>query len=460
MALDHGVLDVNTAFFDYGCGRGEDVRQLAADGVQAKGWDPYFQPDSPTEPADVVNLGYVINAIEDTAEREQAIKSAFDLARQCLVVSAQLENAQNGGCEFGDGVLTSRNTFQKYYTQFELREYVESVVGQEAIAAAPGIFYVFKCAAAQQDFLAQRTRRRYQPRARRGATLEERIQPHEALLREFVEKVEEIGRLPARGEFEQADELRKKIGSAQYCADVAEQYFDDFSLTQARQKVHADLRVYLALANFSRVPKRNELNPSLLRSVEEVFGGYKHAVQVARGLLYSTGDPERVSAACAEANVGKLLPDDLYIHVSEKNNLDPILRTYIGCAEACTGEVPDANIIKIHRHSKKISFLIYKDFDRNPHPPLLFSLRVDFVKRQLREQDFSTRENPPILHRKELLVGQDYPHYEKFAKLTRAEERAGLYENTRGLGTRNGWEAVLTTKGWRLDGHRLRRLSV
>src|SRR5512143_3484144 len=50
-------------FFDYGCGHGEDVELLSAHGVQASGWDPAFRPEEPRRPAEIVNLGYVLNVI-------------------------------------------------------------------------------------------------------------------------------------------------------------------------------------------------------------------------------------------------------------------------------------------------------------------------------------------------------------------------------------------------------------
>ena len=44
-----------------------------------------------------------------------------------------------------------------------------------------------------------------------------------------------------------------------------------------------------------------------------------------------------------------------------------ILRIYEGCGRAYIGEVEGANIIKIHRRSDKISYLIYPDFETGSH---------------------------------------------------------------------------------------------
>jgi hypothetical protein len=59
----------------------------------------------------VVNLGFVLNVIEDTAERA-ALRNAWRLAGRLLVVAAQVHVAGRGhsAVEFGDGVLTRRGT--------------------------------------------------------------------------------------------------------------------------------------------------------------------------------------------------------------------------------------------------------------------------------------------------------------------------------------------------------------
>jgi hypothetical protein len=45
---------------------------LQALGYQAEGWDPVHRPEVGKRDADVVNLGYVVNVIEDPGEIELA----------------------------------------------------------------------------------------------------------------------------------------------------------------------------------------------------------------------------------------------------------------------------------------------------------------------------------------------------------------------------------------------------
>src|SRR5713226_810910 len=88
--LRDGLLGKEVTFFDYGCGRGEDLELLGTEGISCSGWDPAYRADAAREEADVVNLGYVINVIEDTGERAATLQKAWMLCRQVLVVSAQV----------------------------------------------------------------------------------------------------------------------------------------------------------------------------------------------------------------------------------------------------------------------------------------------------------------------------------------------------------------------------------
>jgi len=63
--LEHGLLSPETTFLDYGCGQGNDVERLKRMGYTVHAWDPILHPDGSKAPAEVVNLGFVLNVIED-----------------------------------------------------------------------------------------------------------------------------------------------------------------------------------------------------------------------------------------------------------------------------------------------------------------------------------------------------------------------------------------------------------
>jgi DNA phosphorothioation-associated putative methyltransferase len=121
------------------------------------------------------------------------------------------------------------------------------------------------------------------------------------------------------------------------------------------------------------------------------------------------------------------------------------------------GEVPDTTLVKLHRREAVVSYLGYPRFNRDPHPTLEWSLICDLTARRLGWRSYAERENPPVLHRKELFVDHDYPRRSLFARLTTAEERAGLFVEGERIGTLNGWESALASKQLTLRGHRLIR---
>jgi DNA phosphorothioation-associated putative methyltransferase len=134
---------------------------------------------------------------------------------------------------------------------------------------------------------------------------------------------------------------------------------------------------------------------------------------------------------------------------------DPLLRIYEGCARAIVGSVPGANIFKLHRDTPQISYLRYPTFERDPHPALTGALVVSLRSFELQWRDYSGTKNPPILHRKEEFVGQSHPHRDRFERLTRQEERVGLFREPSRIGTLSGWQAALAEAGVALRGHRV-----
>src|SRR6185436_9181993 len=106
-------------------------------------------------------MGYVLNVIEDPAERLDALVDAFRHAKRLLIVSGLIRETVESerAAVYRDGVLTQRNTFQKFFEQQELQQYIEDALDVTAVPVALGIFYVFRDPAEHQDFISARTRR-------------------------------------------------------------------------------------------------------------------------------------------------------------------------------------------------------------------------------------------------------------------------------------------------------------
>lgn len=145
-ALLDEVVRPGLSVLDYGCGRGQDTARLRKMGVAADGWDPYFAPDVPLAERDVVLLTYVLNVIEDSEERRDVISKAWQLATRVMVVSCRLtwELSSVKGDESGDGIVSSRNTFQRFFTPSEIRKIVEEITRRRCVSPVPGVVYAFR----------------------------------------------------------------------------------------------------------------------------------------------------------------------------------------------------------------------------------------------------------------------------------------------------------------------------
>lgn len=454
LALQDGVLQVEHTFLDYGCGRGGDVRRLVHQGFQADGWDPVHAPDGPRHKADVVNLGFVVNVIEDARERLEALRTAWSLADKLLVVAARPEWEARGlvARPHADGWITSKGTFQKFYRQDELQAWVEASLGRPALAAAPGVLYVFRQEHDAQLFRARQVRG---PLVRSSINPTQLSAAEQAALEELVDFVLRRGRLPQLEELQQGHVLIGAFGSVRRAVLASGESLSrhwEPAAVRARQ----DLQVYLALMTFGGRPRWSSLAQELQRDVRHLFGSYSKANAAADELLRAAGQQTELDRALAASPVGKKLPDALYVHVSALQNLDPVLRVYEGCARVLVGHVQSASIIKLQRVERRIAYLSYPAFDRDPHPTLEFSLRVDLRTFDVKFRDFSDSSNPPVLHRKETFVAEDYPGRARFARLTRQEERVGLLGGT-DIGTRLTWQRRLDEAGRQLRGHRLLR---
>ena len=458
LALMDGILTQETKLFDYGCGRGDDLRILATMGFEGGGWDPVHRPEALAEPAPVVNLGYVVNVIENPMERQETLRRAWSVAEQVLIVSARLAaeaSTMSDPEAFADGYLTSRSTFQKLFEQHELKNWIDQTLETSALPAGPGAFYVFRSEEARSAFLASRQRRQIAiPRIARPLALYEQ---HREVLGPLTDFVAARGRLPADDEIPDAASIREIFGSLTRAFRVVEKATSAAQWDEITRKRALDLLIYLALARFEGRPSFSRLSPDLQRDVKGFFSSYAQACREADDLLFSVGDLSVVDGACATSSIGKLTPDALYVHESALPHLSPLLRIFEGCARGYIGRVEGANLIKLSRREPKISYLSYPEFESDPHPALTASVTVHFQTFRVRFHDYRDRRSPPILHRKETFLHPDHPLYAKFARLTRSEESKGLYDDPRRIGARDGWYTVLAEKGLRLKGHRLIR---
>ncbi len=459
LAISSDVLKKENTFFDYGCGHGEDIKFLNVQGYQTSGWDPHYFPNNDLQKADVVNLGYILNVIENEQERRDALRNAWKLTDKLLIVAAQVSVGEpgKGHIAYNDGFITTRNTFQKYYEQNELKQFVDQNLETDSVPVGLGIYFVFRDETQAEAFRASRFRSRTtyslsKIQIKNFADYLPTLQP-------LIDFVAERGRLPVDREIENESEIKKEFRTLARAFEVIKHSTNTEEWNEIIEKRKQDLLVYIALSRFQRRPQFTALPNELQADIKAFFGTYKQACDSGDKLLFSLGQTGTIQTACRQSPIGKFVGNALYVHTSALNNLNPTLRVYEGCASRTFGQLEQTTIIKFRADKPKVSYLYYPDFDTDAHPALHSSMQANLSSLYVDFRDYSSSENPPILHRKETFVDKTYPNYEKFARLTAQEEKHDLLSNPISIGTLKNWQERLDDKKIQIRGHKITKLN-
>jgi DNA phosphorothioation-associated putative methyltransferase len=449
LALRDRIIAPGKTVFDYGCGRGEDLKRLSHMGYEARGWDPHYAPTESHIVSDVVLLTYVLNVIERPAERVDALERAWALARGSLVVTCRLtwEDTQVRGNAHSDGVVTSRDTFQHLFTTNELRSLVERVTGAHCLSPAPGVIYAFRQAEDRLSYLARAT---ITSHSWADST------DHASALTEVIAFAEARGRLPILEEIPARTASLIAGLTRSELTRIVQRSADPQLLAAGTKRSTLDTLLYLGISIFSGRAQFANLPVEIQADIRHCFDSYKEACARADRLLFKIRDDTYIRGAMSNS-VGKLTATALYVHERAVSRMPVVLRLYEYCGSVAAGRPSDWNILKLDHRGRRVSWSSYPDFDRDPHPKLAWTYGVDMTTLDSRFQMFADRENRPLLHRKEEFVADDDPNANKFRRLTVSEVKAGLYAMPTRIGLEKGWEAELVRCGVTLRGHRVVR---
>jgi DNA phosphorothioation-associated putative methyltransferase len=461
--LERGLLRKGDSFFDFGCGHGMDIEALQGLGYQASGWDPAFRPNAPKSSATVVNLGYVLNVIEEPEERIAALRDAYSLAERLLLVSTMAtgQETDSHSRSYQDGFLTKKNTFQKFYAPGELESLIERTLGAEVSTLGLGMCVVFRNSEDAELFEANRNRRRinwteistqlkFSAPTRRESRTIDRYELHKELFEEFWKAVLELGRLPENGDFDRLADVAKAAGGIKKALALVISRKGEELLQKARLARTEDLLVYLALSRFRERFGPRQIPLRIRYDIRSFFGDLAAAQSKADDLLFSAGDPDEIDLACENLDVGWQDSHSLMIHRSLLGTLPPILRIYVHCAAFRYGDPSQADIIKIHKRSGKITFQHYDDFERKPLPELQTRIKVNLRSLFVEVFDHSKGPKTQLLFFKERFVASNHPTRPKMERFSKKLKKLGLDEATVGLGPDKQSFANLLAQG-RLD---------
>lgn len=136
---------------------------------------------------------------------------------------------------------------------------------------------------------------------------------------------------------------------------------------------------------------------------------------------------------------GKIISGFMYAHKSATSLLQKKHSHSLNKSLQLLNDFEHWNVIKFNlRDDTNLSFLEYESFEKHEFPCLIQSCQVDLKAHTIKVRKHSTF-NPPVLHRKELLIRPDHPEANKFKKLTLQLETLGAFKNIVKLGTKNRW---------------------
>jgi len=197
----------------------------------------------------------------------------------------------------------------------------------------------------------------------------------------------ELGRPPREGEFERLAELTREVASAAVVLRRLSEERGVEALEGARRRRMGDLSVFLALNLFERRRSAGSWGPRARVDLREFWGSYPKAMEAGQALLFSLRDAKTIGAACATAaaqGLGCLVEgESLQLDARLVNELPPALRVYIGCAGKLYGEVQEADVVKVHIASGKVSLMRYDDYEGSAIPLLVERVKVDLRRQQV-----------------------------------------------------------------------------
>lgn len=372
---------------------------------------------------------------------------------------------------YNDGVLTSRNTFQKYYTQAELKHFIDQTLEVDSIAVGAGLFFVFRDSESEQRFLVGRQRSRANflrlaqreriERIKQPSKREQRYEAQLAACELLRERWLELGRAPHQSEVTDVISLLETFGSLSKALRFVESHTDAELLLQAQTNRSSDLKVYFALHAFSRRKPYKAIKSSLQRDIKLFFATYAQALEEGRALLFQLGNTQAIQAACEQAAQQKLgyLDEKLAFYVTSQavESLSPLLRVYIGCAALLYGDTSQVDLIKIHSISGKLSLMRYDDFYAKPIPCLLERIKIKFRSLDFEYFQYGDDYEPSYLYLKSRFLTPEIEHHEEQCAFDAQLQALELFD-FKGYGTRpEVFRTRLAQARWSIQGFNLER---
>lgn len=431
-----GILVPGRSFFDYGCGHGGDVGILAENGFEAFGWDPAHRPDGKIGEADIVNLGFIVNVIEDPVERVSTLRKAWGYAKRAMAVGVMLTSRADvaGQRPHGDGYVTSRGTFQKYFTQGELIQWVSTALGVRPVSIAPGVVVIFKDGELEQETYYGRNSAAGYVIANIVVPIRERAPRRSASITVDIDAeldclwqlALDLGRLPIVSEI--SSELRAALSAKRVSVERALRQcsvtFDVSALDLVARSRAEDLIVHGALSLFPGAPRYASLPLSIQKDIRHFHGGAAALAATAKATLSEMRDPDLLAEAFSQAasrGIANMFNGKLRFCSEISARLPYRLRILLGCAELVEAGFSQVDAVEIDSEPGLLRGYVVNDMS-SALPSLSEVVNVDLKK----ARSSRTTVDDALLYLKSTFMTNDNPGLQKQAGIDRKLIESGI----------------------------------
>ena len=155
--------------------------------------------------------------------------------------------------------------------------------------------------------------------------------------------------------------------------------------------------------------------------------------------------------------LGKKIGLRTYLHISAIDQAEEKHHQALNRAEGIsnTSRECDFNVVRFELELNRIALLNYPTFFDEAFPELQKSWSIDLSSSEFSHRTYIDSLNPPILHRKELLILVEHPRGGEYEALTQSAEEIGLFDESARIGYRRQWEHLVRESGYQIIGHQL-----
>jgi len=144
-----------------------------------------------------------------------------------------------------------------------------------------------------------------------------------------------------------------------------------------------------------------------------------------------------------------------HVHGSLVSSLPNVLRIYIGCAAQLYGDIEEADLIKVHTLTGKLTLTKYDDFEGSPLPKMLERVKIRLRDQRMQLFNYGEQYASPYLYFKSRYIHSDFNHYTEQKAFDDSIVKNGLFD-FEGYGPSVGeFDAALKGARMKVEGFKL-----